>query len=396
VLNCLAALRFVEIENSKLENIDINEYELVKRKVFSEAISMMINAKCDSDQYPILSAFLGNEKMSKKGIWLPMHWAITLTVGNKISEEDVHILHAVDPLVMRLLSKTNEKGGTKRYSPIHLLCMHKRLNISLVRYFSLRDPQAFIICNQGGGGCALHMVAQHSESLEALQSVLQIDHTVTSKPANGQFRFRTTALGLLCGRLEFPSFQEMFLRLIEVDSTVEVIFNGMIQCMRQYEESTDEKISPGSRGDRTVILLRKLLDSNGDVSTYKHSSIFHMACKCLRGELCIAVLSLFFTKNRDGIKSVDINYGCLPIHLAVAHSSLDVVKFLVKAYPESLSMVVADDRLDEEGCALLHLALKNKSSYADAIVEYLCDICPALLLMKKWSRSYSTTQCSYT
>jgi hypothetical protein len=77
---------------------------------------------------------------------------------------------------MHLFSGIDKKG----YAPIHLLCMQKRPNISLVRKICLRDPQAFMLCDHEGKS-ALHMVVQYSESLEVLQSVLQIDHSPTKK-----------------------------------------------------------------------------------------------------------------------------------------------------------------------------------------------------------------------
>jgi hypothetical protein len=251
-----------------------------------------------------------------------------------------------------------------------------------VKDFSLRDPKAFVLCDHLGKS-ALHMIAQYSESLEVLQRVLQIDHTLTTKRVLGPFEDFTTALGFLCGRHDFPSFYDMFLCLIEVDSTVEVIFYGVVACMLQFELSSYQDVSPGSRGYRTLILLEKLLDANAEATILFNSFIFHTACFCLTGQLCIAVLSLFIGKNINGIKRFSLN-GCLPIHHAAVYSSLDVLKFLVKAYPESLSMVIEHENEAEEGRNLLHLAQISLPHVADSktIVEYLCNLCPALIHMK--------------
>jgi hypothetical protein len=174
-----------------------------------------------------------------------------------------------------------------------------------VRKICIRDPQAFVLCDYTGKA-ALHMVAQYSESLEVLQIVLQIDHSLTKKRVVGPYNdIKTAPLGLLCGRCEFPSFHKMLSCLTEVDSTVSVIHDGVMQCMRQYKGSSYHDISPGSRGDSTLTLLGKLIDANMDVVNYKDCSIFHWACMCLRGELSIAVLSLFLRKNKEGIKSID-------------------------------------------------------------------------------------------
>jgi hypothetical protein len=61
-----------------------------------------------------------------------------------------------------------------------------------------------------------------------------------------------------------------------------------------------------------------------------------------------------------------------------------MMKFLLRVYPESLTMVITDEDTDSEGDTLLHLALENKSNATDvkAIMEYLCNLCPALIHMK--------------
>jgi hypothetical protein len=275
ILNCMASLHVIENESDKKE--DANEVELVKREVFTGAISMMRNIRCDSNEEQTVSAFPDNDDLSNEKIWLPMHIAIALTVGNRISEEKVHVLHAANPLAMHLFSEMDKRG----YTPIHLLCMQKRPSMSLVRKMCLRDPQAFVLCGHSEES-ALHLVAQYSESLEVLQSVLQIDHTLTSKGVDGPYdNMEALPLGLLCGRSDFPSFDEMFLCLIEINSTVQVIHDSIFQCMlcmQQCKDSPYQDILPGSRGERILILLGKLLDANADTINYDNSSVLHMAC----------------------------------------------------------------------------------------------------------------------
>jgi hypothetical protein len=96
------------------------------------------------------------------------------------------------------------------------------------------------------------------------------------------------------------------------------------------------------------------------------------------------VLSLFLSKNSNGIKCFYVNNGFLPVHYAAVYSSLDVLKFLIKAYPESLSMVIVGEGFKEAGYNLLHLAQISVPYAADvkAIMEYLCNLCPALIHMK--------------
>jgi hypothetical protein len=117
----------------KKEGLETNNYEVVKRKIFTEAISMIFSAKYDSDDDPIVSSFPDDFKMSDERTWLPMHFAISLNVENKMCEEDVHILHAANPLAMHLFSDRDEEEGMMGYTPIQLLSMQKMPNTLLVR-----------------------------------------------------------------------------------------------------------------------------------------------------------------------------------------------------------------------------------------------------------------------
>jgi hypothetical protein len=63
-----------------------------------------------------------------------------------------------------------------------------------------------------------------------------------------------------------------------VDSTVSVVSNATVQCMQQCKDCPYQNILPGSRGERILILLGKLLDANAEVINYRKSFIFHDAC----------------------------------------------------------------------------------------------------------------------
>jgi hypothetical protein len=97
------------------------------------------------------------------------------------------------------------------------------------------------------------------------------------------------------------------------------------------------------------------MDANKNFAEFDNYCIFHAAC-LLRGELDVAVLTLFLSKNSETVQS--IHYESLPIHCAAAYSSSDVIKFLLKAYPESLTMVLGQGNA-AAGSTLLHLALQN-------------------------------------
>jgi hypothetical protein len=59
--------------------------------------------------------------------------------------------------------------------------------------------------------------------------------------------------------------------LIEVDNTVEVIFDGSIGCLEFYRDSKGiyQRIYPGSRVESLVNLLGVLITVNADVMKHK-------------------------------------------------------------------------------------------------------------------------------
>jgi ankyrin repeat protein len=352
IISCLTALHLVEPQKRGIDASDCDDYsyELVKGKVFNAAISMISDDIFDSDEAVvslILSGFPfpDENRISDEHSWFPQHFAIALGVRDKISEDDIRIMLSVDPLPTQRLSK--------------------------------REGDAVIMCDESGR-CALHLVTQYSESLELLEDILQIDHKMTKMYSEIEDTgAEITPLGLLCSRQHFPSFDAMVFSFIEVDSSFEVISDGMINHLMSYEECLNQDISPGSRGAKSLILLGTLLDANPALAESDDSRIFRQACEYLRGELGVSVLSLLVSKNGIGVKVV--NNGNLPIHFAAANSCLEVVKFLHKVYPESISMLSACD------FSLLHrAACGNTSDIADMIgkVQYLCDQCPALIHLK--------------
>jgi ankyrin repeat protein len=352
IMNCLTALYLVETQIQESdETAEDENYELVKGKVFNASISMINDDKFDSDE-AIVSTILSSFSIPDEGnvsderSWLPQHFALALGVRNRISEDDLRIMLSVDPLPTQRLSK--------------------------------REGDAVIMCDESGR-CALHLVAQYSENLEQLGGILQIDHKMTKIIYEIEDTgVETTPLGLLCSRPHFPTFDAMVSTLIEIDSSVEVISDGIIDHIRSYNDCLHQDTARGSRGAKSLILLGTLLDANPAVAEYDDSNIFHEACTYLRGELGRSVLSLFLSKNGTGVKVVNID-GYLPIHYAALDSSLEVVKFLHKAYPESISMVGYNE------LSLLHRAtFDNTSDIFDVLgkVEYVCDQCPALIHLK--------------
>lgn len=95
-----------------------------------------------------------------------------------------------------------------------------------IALFTLRDPKAFLLCDQSGR-CVLHLVTQYSESVELLQIMLQINQSMTRSVFKDNNRYGTYPSALLCERFKFPTFLEMLTCLIEVDSSVDVIYDGI-------------------------------------------------------------------------------------------------------------------------------------------------------------------------
>jgi hypothetical protein len=136
------------------------------------------------------------------------------------------------------------------------------------------------------------------------EDILQIDHKMTKIvfETEEDIGEKTTPLGLLCKREDFLTFNTMVLCLIEVDSSVEVIFDGLMNHIRSYEDCLYQDISHGYRGAKSLILLGTLFDVNTVVAEYDGFRIFHQACSYLRVELRISVLSLLLSKNGTGFK----------------------------------------------------------------------------------------------
>jgi hypothetical protein len=119
------------------------------------------------------------------------------------------------------------------------------------------------------------------------------------------------------------------------------------------------------------------LEAHND--TILSRTIFRSACSILDGELCIAVLSVLITKYNEGAElRVRDGKGYLPVHTAARRSTLNVVKFLLQADPES-----ANDLITSNNWNLLYCALISTSDTATKIakIQYLCDQYPELLHM---------------
>jgi hypothetical protein len=295
-----------------------------------------------------------------------MHFALAL--GNKVGEEDIYEIHSADPLSIQ---RYNMREASFGYTPCHFLCMQRYPNILLVRYLSLRDLKAFSICRNEfscihGITNNLELAAKYSENVELLKILLQIDQLMSRK-----YGFHQSSLGCLCERSasRFSTFDSMFECLIAANSSVDVVIDGLLSCFKAYGSSDTIDIK------ELLAITESLLELNGTEGY--NSSTFRSACMHLKGESCISVLKLLFTKYNEGAGlRVTDEKGRLPIHIAARESTLDVVEFLLKAYPESIN------ELTNRGETLLHLIPEGYSDDMAVKFQFICDQCPSLLHIK--------------
>jgi hypothetical protein len=317
------------------------DYQSAKRRVFTSAVSVMMNDKVTDDSNlhvlaSLFKAFPDRGKMTDGRSWLPLHMAIAL--GEKVREEDVYILHANDPLAMQRYSwpKVEEMHGIG-YLPCHFLCMQIQPNMSIVRDLSMRDMKAFtmnICCTRSymDGFNALRLAAQYSESVELLKNLLQIDQSMTKGFFDDFYETRSfTSLGFLCERSLFDSFNEMLKCLLSANSSIEVMGDSLVSYFRSLSDKSD---CPDIK--KVLTLMKSLLEANSTIADYTDingNCILHWASQHLKGELSIAVLSLLFERFSDkvgGWLMLQNRMGYSPIHLAAECSTLNFVEFFIK------------------------------------------------------------------
>jgi hypothetical protein len=178
--------------------------------------------------------------------------------------------------------------------------------------------------------------------------------------------------------LRLASFNKMFSCLIGVDSSVEMIYDGMLRLIETYCSFLYYDTVSESRDKDSLILFRNLLDANPNAAKYNNAKAFHKACTYLKGNFGIAVLALIISKDGTVVQIVSEERSLL-IHNAAGYSCLNVLQLLQKSFPESISA------LDNKEKSLLHLAVADKNNYAvivKAKVQYLCEQCPALIELK--------------
>ena len=182
-----------------------------------------------------------------------------------------------------------------------------------------------------------------------------------------------TPLGYLC---ECSSSNDRLVAcLLEVDSSTEVVGNGIRGCL----ESTDH--------DYVLEKVKMLLKANPEAAKYHDSdgeNLLHSAArvKNIPFQLRIDVMQQILAIHKEAVREV-YSLGRLPIHSAALNSTVEVIEFLLGLYPESASMVWTLLSFN-----LLHLAVIDKASATsvmEAKVRFLCSRYPAMMLQRSGS-----------
>ena len=397
ILDCVAALGVVQQEfvSQKLPLV-LNEGEqplsaqaqLVSNTVFTNvAMSVLLSTltsegekepeRCPSVK-ELLSAFPDESKLTDGRGWLPLHWAATT---ESLEIADTKVLYASDPLALQRYHQEGTDQDDMGYTPAHLLCMQEMTNrnMSLVRHFSICNSKAFTMSANYPdidddpllyGFTALHAACTYGQpTIELLKHLLQLDSSQTKKKC---FETGLTPLGYLCKFSTGSSSDRLVACLLEVDSSAEVIGNGIDGCL----QSTDH--------DYVLERAEMLLKANPEVAKYRDSdgeNLLHLAAgvKNIPFQLRIDVMQQIHAIYKDAVREVD-ETGSFPVDTAARHSTVEVMEFLLGLYPESASVVTTDGSNN-----LLHLAVADKestTSVMEAKVRFLCARYPAMMLQR--------------
>jgi ankyrin repeat protein len=152
--------------------------------------------------------------------------------------------------------------------------------------------------------------------------------------------------------------------------------DGLVSLFGFYGKSscTDSQVQ------EVLVQVQSLLKANpGFKNLNSDTKFFIWTCQYLDGKLGVAILSLLLTEYTNGVGaglSLPDAYRRLPIHVAAQNSTLDVIKLLLKAYPESRY------KTNSHGSNLLHHVSQDPRkdrALVNSKVQYLCDHYPDLL-----------------
>ena len=390
ILDCVAALGIIQqLILRKAEQPQISATQAALNKVFKSSLSIAATGfirdgtelpKLRPDILRLLSVFPDENKMTDGRSWLPLHWAVVAD-DKIVTQNDVKLVYISDPMAMQ---RCHHEGkcwdkSDMGYTPAHLLCMQETTNrnMSLVRHFSICNQQAFMMStsyrDRGDpslyGFSALHAACGSGQPTEELlKHLLQLDSSQIKKKcsANG-----LTPLGYLCKNI--ISSDRLVACLLEVDSSAEVVGNGIVGCLR----STDY--------DCVLERVDMLLKANPEAAKYRSSSganLLHSTAAYqvkFSFQLRIDVMKRILALHKDAVREV-CSSGWLPLHSAARNTTVEVMEFLLGLYPESASMVTTSGSEN-----LLHMAVfdtESTISVMEAKVRFLCSRYPAMMLQR--------------
>jgi len=366
------------------------EEQAARNKVFRAALKAVAKGlthdgdKVDDPGYfhnQLLHAFPDSNKLTDSRNWLPMHWAVVADEDSKseVTKADVMAVYGTDPMALRqhhlvAINYTESIQCAFGYTPAHMLCgleMTEK-NMSLVRHFSTLDPRAFTMKAVDRATAAehsfraLHIACKNTSRTEALLRLLvQLDASQLKS-----FTKRGGPLGLLCENAD--SFEEQQLGcLLEADSSIEVVIDGIAGCFNRSLTSKDR-----------LQFLARLLEANPAAAQHKDHlgrNLAHRACDFgdrMTVTDCIEFLKLVLAQHKDALKEVD-NEGKLPAHRAAYRCHELLMGFMLEMYPEASAVV------DFYSHNLLHLvAASGKDGRKKAKARMLCGRYPAMMLQR--------------
>jgi len=164
--------------------------------------------------------------------------------------------------------------------------------------------------------------------------------------------------------------------LVEADSSIEVVYDGIVGCFAARSTSADRV--------QTVV---KLLEMNPAAARHKDMeprdwNLAHYASYAsyhsdrIAATDCIEILKLVLARNKDALKEADDD-GKLPAHVAAEWGPVEVLDFVLGEYPEAVTAV------DSESRNLLHIAAGyGPDEHGAARARLLCVRYPAMMLQR--------------
>ena len=401
ILDCVMALGIVQQELVSHEQLSIlqegeqsiaKEQQEASNKVFKASLSTMATAMLhDGTDVPkqsgivgglieifnvdrLLRAFPDESKQTDGRSWLPLHWAVVID-EESVTEADVEAVYTSDPMALQRkhLDCTDSNG----YTPAHVLCMHEitQRNMSLIKHFSICNSGAFTMSANDPRGdslrysfTTLHATCCYGQPTEELlKHLLQLDSSQTRKMS---FENGCTPLGYLCANINCND--RLIACLLEVDSSAEVVWNGIRGCLQFTNCSCVlERLDMLHKANPEAVKCRDVDGMN----------LLHLAAQFVDKPIqeCIDFMQRIVAVHKDALREVDSN-GWLPVHTAAQFSTVEVMEYLLGLYPESASVVTADGSLN-----FLHLAVcdrESTTSVVEAKVRFLCSRYPAMTLQR--------------